>query len=126
MVAESEHAYAILNIYPMNKWHTMVIPKEHYVNIFDIPLEVLQEVMATLKYVVDLYHDKLGIDAVQIISSNGKVAQQEVFHSHWHIAPRYPDDGQDVDWKLYPEMINEYHDMLKELGVGKYIDAPIR
>ena len=72
-----------------------------------MPVEVLHEVMSTLKYVVDLYKEKLGIDAVQIISSNGKVAQQDVFHSHWHIAPRYPNDGQDVNWKLYPEMINE-------------------
>ncbi|NLU26205.1 MAG: hypothetical protein GXX00_03470, partial [Hungateiclostridium thermocellum] len=68
--------------------------------------------------VVDLYHHKLGIDAVQIISSNGKVAQQDVFHSRWHIAPRYPNDGQDVKWKLYPEMVSEYHDMLAQLGVG--------
>ena len=45
----------------------MVIPKDHYENIFDMPVEVLHEVMSTLKYVVDLYKEKLGIDAVQII-----------------------------------------------------------
>jgi len=70
MVAETEHTYAILDIHPMNKWHTMVIPKDHYVNIFDIPVDVLCETMSTLKYVVDLYHHKLGIDAVQIILTN--------------------------------------------------------
>ena len=126
MVAETEHAYAILDIHPMNKWHTLVMPKAHYENIFDIPIEVLHEVMSTLKYVVDLYHQKLGIDAVQIISSNGKIAQQDVFHFHWHIAPRYPNDGQDIKWKLYPEMVNEYHNMLEQLGVGKFVDAPIK
>jgi len=126
MVAESEHAVAILDIHPMNKWHTLVMPKEHYENIFDIPTEVLCEVMSTLKYVVDLYHEKLLIDAVQIISSNGKAAQQDVFHSHWHIAPRYACDGQDIKWKLHPELTGEYHDMLKQLGVGKFIDVPIR
>lgn len=126
MVAETENTYAMLDIHPMNKWHTLVIPKAHYENIFDIPLEVLHDLMSTLKYVVDLYHHKLGIDAVQIISSNGKTAQQDVFHSHWHIALRYPNDGQDVIWKLHPEMVSEYHDMLAQLGVGKFIDAPIR
>jgi len=126
MVAETEHTYAILDIHPMNRWHTMVIPKDHYENIFDMPAEVLHEVMSTLKHVVDLYHQKLGIDAVQIISSNGRAAQQDVFHSHWHIAPRYPNDGQDINWKLYPEMVDEYHDMLKTLGAGKFIDAPVK
>jgi len=126
MVAESEHAIAILDIHPMNKWHTMVIPKKHYENIFDMPLEALHEVMTMVKYVVDLYKEKLGIDAVQIISSNGKVAQQDVFHSHWHIAPRYPNDGQDIKWTLHPEMVNEYHNMLEQLGVGRYINAPIK
>lgn len=126
MVAETEHTYAILDIHPMNRWHTMVIPKDHYENIFDMPAEVLHEVMSTLKHVVDLYHQKLGIDAVQIISSNGRAAQQDVFHSHWHIAPRYPNDGQDINWKLYPEMVHEYHDMLEQLGVGKFIDAPVK
>lgn len=50
----------------MNKWHTLVMPKAHYENIFDIPVDVLHEVMSTLKYVVDLYNWKLGIDAFRI------------------------------------------------------------
>jgi histidine triad (HIT) family protein len=104
----------------------MVIPKAHHENIFDMPVETLHEVMSMLKYVVDLYKQKLGIDAVQIISSNGKTAQQDVFHSHWHIAPGYPNDGQDIEWKLHPELIKVYHDMLQQLGVGKFVDAPIR
>ena len=126
MIAESDHAFSILDIHPMNRWHATVMPKKHYVNIFDIPITALQEVMSILKHVVDLYHEKLGIDALQIISSNGKAAQQDVFHSHWHIAPRHEGDGQGVKWQFHPEMVADYHDMLKELGTGKFIDAPIR
>ncbi|MHC4887242.1 MAG: HIT family protein [Planctomycetota bacterium] len=125
MVAESANAFAILDIHPMSRWHTMVMPKKHYADIFDIPTGVLQEVMATLKDVVDLYHSKLGINDVQVISSNGSAAQQDVFHSHWHIAPRHEGDGQDVKWKLYPEMVSEYNEMLEQLGTGKFIDASI-
>ena len=125
MITESAHAFSILDIHPMNRWHATVMPKEHHANIFDIPLEVLQEIMSTLKYVVDLYHEKLGIDAVQIISSNGKAAQQDVFHAHWHIAPRHEGDGQDVQWKFYPEMVEDYDAMLKELGTGTFVDAPV-
>ena len=126
MITETEHSLAILDIHPMGRWHTTVMPKAHYVSIFDMPTEILHEIMSTVKQVVDLYSEKLGIDAVQIISSNGKAAQQDVFHAHVHIAPRYEGDGQDVKWKLYPEMVEEYDAMLQQLGTGKFIDAPIR
>ena len=126
MIAESDQAFAILDIHPMNRWHTIVMPKDHYVNIFDIPLPALQAVLATLKQVVGLYQERLGLDAVQIISNSGTLAQQDVFHSHWHIAPRYEGDGQDVQWQLHPEMVADYDAMLKELGTGKFVDAPLR
>ena len=126
MIAESDQAFAILDIHPMNRWHAIVMPKDHYVNIFDIPITALQEIMSTLKQVVSLYQERLGIDAIQIISNSGKLAQQDVFHSHWHIAPRYEGDGQDVKWKLHPEIVADYHAMLKELGTGKFVDVPIR
>ena len=126
MIAETDSTFSILDIHPMNRWHTTVMPKEHYENIFDIPVDTLQEIMSTLKYVVDLYHMKLGTSAVQIIPRNGRSDQQDVFHSHWHIAPRHEGDGQDVKWKFYPEMVDDYHTMLQELGTGKFVDAPIK
>ncbi len=122
IVAESENAIAILDIHPMNRWHTLVIPKAHYENIFDTPTAILHELMSLLKHVVDLYNRKLGIEAVQIVSSNGRTAQQEVLHAHWHIAPRYPNDGQDVEWALHPELTSDYHSMLEQLRVGQFID----
>jgi histidine triad (HIT) family protein len=126
MIAETDRTFAILDIHPMNRWHTTVMPKAHHENIFDIPTELLHEIMSTIKLVVALYREKLGIDAVQIISSNGKAAQQDVFHSHFHIAPRHPGDGQDVEWQLYPEMVEEYDAMLNQLGTGKFVDASVR
>ena len=126
MITESDHAYAILNIFPMNRWHTMVIPKKHYVNVFDLPVEELHEVMTVLKHVVGLFREKLGMENLQVVSSNGAAAQQEVFHSHWHIAPRFEGDGQDVSWDLYPEMVEDYDEMLEQLGEGKFVDAPIK
>jgi histidine triad (HIT) family protein len=124
MITETEHTVAILDIHPMNRWHTLVIPKAHFVDIYDMPTEILHEIMSTVKQVVSLYREKLGIDAVQIISSNGKAAQQDVLHAHFHIAPRHEGDGQDVKWRFYPEMVEDYHAMLKQLGTGEFIDTP--
>jgi histidine triad (HIT) family protein len=119
MVHETEAAFAFLDIHPMNPYHTLVIPKAHFTDIFDIPARDLQDVMAVLKYVVDLYHDKLNLKDVQIISSNGAAGQQDVFHLHFHIAPRFNGDGQDVIWKTKPALAEQYDTMLKNLGVGK-------
>lgn len=119
MVHETEVSFAFLDIHPMNPYHTLVIPKQHYADIFEVPTDVLQELTGTLKYVVDLYHEKLGMRDVQIVSSNGPAGQQDVFHLHFHIAPRHPGDGQDVHWKTTPELTREYDAMLEQLGVGR-------
>ena len=125
MVHETAGSFAFLDIHPMNPFHTLVIPKTHHGDIFSVPTSVLQEMMGTLKYVVDLYRDKLGMTDVQIISSNGRAAQQDVDHLHFHIAPRHVGDGQDVRWNTYPEMRNEYDNMLLKLGVGRLIEKQV-
>ncbi len=115
-VHETANAYAFLDIHPVNRYHTLVIPKQHYVNVFDTPEEELADVMRTLKQVVDLYERKLGMENLQIVSSSGAVAQQDVFHLHFHIVPRYENDGQNIRWKTHDEMVAEYADMLKKLN----------
>jgi histidine triad (HIT) family protein len=120
-VYETDASFAFLDIRPMNPYHALVIPKEHFADIFDVPIGALQEMMGTLKYVVDLYHAKLGMTNVQIISSNGRAGQQDVFHLHFHIAPRHDGDGQDVIWKTTPELREQYDSMLERLGVGRLV-----
>lgn len=114
-VYETDHAYAFLDIHPVNEYHTLVIPKRHYVNIFDIPTEELLHVMSALKHVVDLYQARLGLANAQIVNSSGAEAQQDVFHLHFHIVPRQKDDGQDVKWSPHPEMRERFDDLLAKL-----------
>jgi len=114
-VLETEYAYAFLDIHMVSRYHTLVIPKKHYENIFDITEQALSEVIVLTKRVCKLYENKLGIKHLQIISSNGKEAQQDVFHAHYHIVPRSREDGQNIRWKTYPELRIEYDAMLKEL-----------
>lgn len=114
-VYETDHAYAFLDIHPVNEYHTLVIPKQHYVNIFDVPTEELLHVMSALKHVVDLYQERLGLANAQIVNSSGTEAQQDVFHLHFHIVPRQKDDGQDVKWSPHPEMRDRFDDLLAKL-----------
>lgn len=114
-VMENEHAYAFLDINPVSEYHTLVIPKAHHRDIFDTPSDVLQQVIDMVKQVTTLYQDKLGIQNVQIINSNGREAQQDVFHIHYHIVPRKFGDGQNIRWRTYPEWRPKFNGLLERL-----------
>lgn len=112
-VYEDESVYAFLDINPASEYHTLVIPKAHYENIFDIPEGELLKVMAVVKKLAVLYRDRLDIHNVQIINSSGAEAQQDVFHLHFHIVPRRKGDGQNVVWTTHPEWRAKFDAMLE-------------
>ncbi|MEM9821438.1 MAG: HIT domain-containing protein [Bacteroidota bacterium] len=114
-IAESETAYAFLDIHPVSRYHTLVIPKTHYTNIFDIPEEDLKGVMTLLRKVCKLYEEKLGIKNIRIINNNGREAQQEVFHLHFHIIPRQLGDGLHTKWTSHPEWCGAFDDMIEKI-----------
>lgn len=115
-VLENEHTYAFLDINPVSKYHTLIIPKKHYKDIFDMPEMALQEVIAMVRQVAKLYEEKLGIKHIQVVNNNGAEAQQFVFHMHYHIVPRQRGDGQNIRWKTHPEWRGEYDEMMERLG----------
>ena len=124
VIHETDASIAFFDIFPVNPYHTLIIPKQHYADIFSVPAEVLQEMMLTLKYVVDLYRTKLDMTDMQIINNNGVVGQQSVFHIHFHIAPRYQGDGQNLKWKTSPQLREKYDNMLKKLDVDQLVGVP--
>jgi len=114
-VMESEQAYAFLDIHPVSRYHTLIIPKTHFENIFDVAEQDLKEVIALTRQVARLYEKKLGMKNIQIINSNGREAQQDVFHIHYHIVPRHYGDGQSIQWKTFPQWREEFDEMLNKL-----------
>jgi histidine triad (HIT) family protein len=115
-VYEDTHVVAFFDVNPVNEYHTLVIPKQHYENIFDTPVEELQHVMAAIKKIVDRYQTHLGIDHLQIMNSSGREAQQDVFHLHFHIVPRHAGDGQNIRRKSHPEYRERFDDLLEKVG----------
>ena len=115
-VYEDAHVVAFFDINPVNEYHTLVIPKQHYVNVFDTPVEELQHVMAAIKKITKRYQEELGIQNVQIVNSSGREAQQDVFHLHFHIVPRHTGDGQNVRWKSHPEYRARFDGLLERIG----------
>jgi histidine triad (HIT) family protein len=81
-----------LDIRPLNMGHTLVIPKAHYVDIFDIPEKELAEVHKVTKQVSFAVKKATSADGMSIIQQNGKAAGQDIFHLHVHVVPRF--EGQ--------------------------------
>jgi len=97
------------------EYHTLVIPKKHSENIFDIPEAELLAVVTVVKNLVGLYERQLGINNIQIINSSGPEAQQDVFHMHFHIVPRKKGDNQDVKWTTHPEWVEKFDRLLERI-----------
>ncbi|MFK7947946.1 MAG: HIT family protein [Saprospiraceae bacterium] len=114
-VWENDEVYAFFDINPMSRYHTLVIPKKHYINIFDIPENDLKAVIAVVRQIAKLYKEKLDIEHIQILSNNGEAAGQDVFHLHYHIIPRQDGDNKKSRWKAHPEWRKDFDEMLKKL-----------
>ena len=91
-VYEDEHVRAFLDRYPVSRGHTLIVPREHYENIYDIPEQELEHITAAAKRLALLYRTRLGAEAANLLQSSGRTAQQEVFHFHMHLIPRYAGD----------------------------------
>lgn len=92
-VYEDEHVFGFLDIKPFTKGHCLVIPKQHFENVFDISEDALQKVMAAGKKIAENLKNTLQASALNIMQSSGREGGQEVMHFHLHVIPRYPNDG---------------------------------
>ena len=89
---EDATVMVFLDIRPLNMGHTLVIPKTHYVDIFDIPDKVLSRMQTVSKQMALAIKKATNADGISIIQQNGKAAGQDIFHIHVHVVPRF--EGQ--------------------------------
>lgn len=97
-VYEDEDFRAILDMGPAAKGHTLLLPKEHADNLFELPEDLASKALVTAKAVGKKIKEKLGADGLNIVQNNGEIAGQTVMHFHIHIIPRYKNDGQKIGW----------------------------
>lgn len=91
-IYEDETAFAFLDANPVNIGHTLIVPKKHFENIYDIEEETISHLMEVAKK-ISIALKKFGAEGVNITMNNGEVAGQVIFHSHIHIIPRFRKDG---------------------------------
>ena len=96
IISETETTIAFLDINPVLPGHSLVIPKAHYINVSDAPAGILADLMAHAKETANLLVKALDAAGFNIVNANGKSAQQSVFHLHFHIVPRFVNDGKNI------------------------------
>ncbi|MBI2607511.1 MAG: HIT family protein [Candidatus Doudnabacteria bacterium] len=92
-VYEDDQVLAFLDIRPVSKGHTLVIPKKHSQDLLDTDDETLQHLLLAAKKVSRAVVKATGAQGFNLGVNNGKDSGQEVMHLHFHIIPRYVNDG---------------------------------
>ena len=93
VVASGPTAVAFLDIAPLSRGHTLVVPTRHVTDLLDGGAEVLHEVAPVLEETAHLLVGRLRADGLNLFHSTGAAAGQEVPHFHVHLVPRWRDDG---------------------------------
>ncbi len=97
-IYEDDDFNVILDAGPATKGHALILPKEHYANIYEIPSETAGKVMILAKKLATEMTEKLSADGFNLVQNNNPCAGQTVFHFHFHLIPRYENDGQNLLW----------------------------
>lgn len=92
-VYEDSYCVAFLDIAPVNKGHTLVVPKEHAELLDQLSDSSARSLAIALKKLVPAVRAGSRADGINIVQSNGRAAGQLVPHTHFHIIPRYANDG---------------------------------
>lgn len=93
VVYEDETTFAFLDANPLAPGHTLVIPKDEYERLNDVPDDVATDLYATIHRLVPAVEESVDADASTVAFNNGEAAGQEVPHVHCHIVPRFDGDG---------------------------------
>ena len=97
---EDENFRVILDASPASKGHALIIPKEHYANLYELDDELAAKALVLAKKMITKLTDILGCDGYNIVQNNGEAAGQTVFHFHLHMIPRYKNDDVGLGWKM--------------------------
>lgn len=91
-VYEDEDFKVILDRFPASKGHVLILPKNHYENLFDLPTEISAKLYPLVQHLAKGIKEAVQADGINIVQNNGAAAGQSVFHFHMHIIPRFTED----------------------------------
>ena len=98
IVDEDERTISFMDINPATTGHSLIVPRKHAVDLFDIEPAELEAVAVAAQRLAKRVRERLGADGVNLLNSTGRAAWQTVFHFHIHLIPRYADDPLRLPW----------------------------
>ena len=102
VVYEDDKVIAFMSIQPINVGHTLVVPKKHYENIYEISEEDVAYLYKIVKKIAHAVKKAVNAEGIRIVQNNGEAAGQVIFHMHVHIIPM----SRGRQWVHYPENRN--------------------
>ena len=114
-IYENSDLRVFLDVAPANRGHALIVPKEHYDNIFRIDGETAGKVFAMATAVARAIKAETGCDGMNLVQNNGEVAGQTVNHFHLHLVPRFEGDEVKVTWTQHETVAEEQEMLAKAL-----------
>ena len=112
---EDDDFRVILDAGPAAKGHALILPKEHYANLYELDDALAAKVLVLAKKMITKLTALLNCDGYNIVQNNGEAAGQTVFHFHLHMIPRYKDDEVGLGWKMGTLTDEDKEDILSRL-----------
>lgn len=88
VIFEDEHCMAFMDVFPIAAGHCLLIPKKHYVNMFDVDANIVAHLARKLATLTKSVRNATDSEGVLNIVANGEGAGQDVPHLHFHAIPR--------------------------------------
>ncbi len=119
-VYEDDKVFAFLDINPISPGHTLIIPKNHAVNLWDIPQEDLMAIQKAAKKIAAAIKEVLGVDGIVSMQLSGKAVHQVVMHYHLHLVPRKEDEPAlpIANWDLVPGNMEEIKERTEKIAAA--------
>ena len=114
IVHENEDVICFLPLEVEAFGHIVIAPKAHCADLFSVPADVLACVLAMIQKVALHYQTTIGATGINLLHASGVAAQQSVPHLHFHLIPRFQDDGLDA-WPKLPGTQHGKDELLKKL-----------
>lgn len=95
---EDDKFVVIMDMGPATKGHSLIIPKDHYANLFEMPTDLAAEAMKLAQKMAIKMTAALKADGFNLVQNNGEAAGQTVFHFHLHLIPRYKNNEPCITW----------------------------
>ena len=97
-IYEDEAFTVILDASPATRGHALILPKEHFANLYEISDETAAKALPLAKKLIKHMKEVLNCDGFNVLQNNGETAGQTVFHFHMHLIPRYAGKEQILNW----------------------------